>query len=881
MKRPLFFVGIVFALGEVMIRSCMDTEYHRAAVMGAVLLPVLVVCAYKTVLQGRTVFLYAMGRHGGSGNTAIGRRGMLFGGLGQRRMLFTGAVFVGSFGMGALWGWLSYLFSAPLPAGTEICGSFVVTAVSEGEDGCGLELKAGGQKYYAYVKCGDVFYEDAGDADIMGGLDKDGYYETKYEKDSEKHIHVGEGYRINAVVGDIAGPTNPGEFDFRSYCLGRGIRRSLKIESMTRDKSCDSKLRRGLARIRDRLSDSIYRLFPDRYAGILAAMLLGDRSGLDNDMRKLYQVNGIAHILAISSLHMAFFASVITYLLRLLGLKGRVRALLSIAGLFLYGMMTGFSEAAVRAFIMITAVFLAELFGRTADKPTSMVTALLVMMIVNPDSVVSSGFQMSYAAAAGLICSELVYSAIYENERFRSMKKFIRKRYKVFMMGLISSVTLNAFLLPLVIKGYYEVPLYSMAVNFIIIPLLFIAVAFGFAAAVLGLHELFMIPARIAAFPAEMVLRFYEWICRLFMKLPLARINTGAGRVYHYSVYIILLAVVVMFFGKRRRRKAKENGSADKIRKREKKYCIGYILTCFVLEAVFLISVSLTNGRRSFAVILDVGQGSASFVHTAEGVNIIYDGGSSSKKENGRKVIAPALKYFGISDIDVVFLSHSDEDHINGLIYLFEESELEGFEIERLCVSQMSLNDINLDGSENNIVNSDNNTVTDERLNRLISAAERIGCEVIYVSAGDVIEAEDVKMEVLYPFEDEGALNSNSGKICERTTNKNESSLVMRLTCHEKTILFPGDIGNESEEEIVKKEALLTDSDILICPHHGSKYSSSDVFIRTVSPETVIISCGRNNLYGHPAPEIIERYETEGVDIKRTDQDGAVVIDLE
>ena len=845
-----------------MIRSCMDTEYHRAAVMGALLLPVLLIFALKTVLRGKTVFLYALIKK----REASG----VFGASGHHKdFKFGCAVILISFGMGALWGWLSYVLSAPLPEGTEVSGSLVITAVSEGDEGCGLELISGGQKYYAYVRYEDVVYEEAL-CEGIGNLSVDvvstrpdggEYYKKKSMDGVERHIRIGEGYRFSGVVKEIAGPTNPGEFDFRSYCLGRGIRRSLDIESMIRDKSCDSRFRMTLVKLRDRLSGSIYSLFPEKYAGVLAAILLGDKAGLDNDMRKLYQVNGIAHILAISSLHMAFFASVIVSFLKLLGVKKRLRALLSIAGLFLYGMMTGFSEAAVRAFIMITVVFLAELFGRTADKPTSMVTALLVMLIIRPDSVVSSGMQMSYAAAAGLICSEIVYNAIYENERFRNMKKLIRKRYKVFVMGLISSVTLNVFLLPLVIRGYYEVPLYSMAVNFIIIPLLFFAVAFGFAAAVLGLWQWSIFLARAAAFPAELILRFYEWICRLFMKLPMARINTGAGRVYHYMVYIMLLAAIIMFFGKRRRRKAKDRGSVDKIRKREIRYCAGYIFACILLEAVFIISVSLSNRLRSFAVILDVGQGSASFAHTAEGINIIYDGGSSSKKENGRKIIAPALKYFGISDIDVVFLSHSDEDHINGLIYLFEEAELEGIEIERLCIARTGV-------------------TADEKLDRLVVAAEKIECEIIYVSAGDVMEAEGVRMEVLHPYEDRYIPDITNDEQDERAANNNESSLVMRLTYSEHTILFTGDIGSESEKEIVEREARMVDSDILICPHHGSKYSSSDEFIRAVSPETVIISCGKNNIYGHPAPETIERYEEEDVEIKRTDRNGAVILEL-
>ncbi len=987
MKRPLFVVGIVFALGEVICRFCMDTEYIEAAVIGSVILPVLLYFVCKTVLQGRTVFLLV----------------------------------TGSFLLGVMWGWIIFQVKKPLDVGTHLSGSFVISRLSESGDGYSMELICGNERYYAYVS-----YEEMSgwqyDADRnnksseKNEQDVSGEYDSWGDGDSTERykgmLRVGQGYLFTGEVKELSGPTNPGQFDHKQYLLGRGIRRQLDIESMKRCRKYDSKLRILLDKCRESLAGVIRGLMPERYSGVLSAMLFGDKSGLEDDMRKLFQVNGIAHILAISSLHMAFFASIIAGLLRLIGVRRRLRAILTIAGLFLYGLMTGFSDATIRAFIMISAVLLAEVFGRTPDKPTAMVTALLVMLMINPDCILSASFQMSYAAAGGLIFSEMIYKAIYENERFKGVNRRIRKRYKLFVMGLISSVSLNVCMVPLVAGGYYEVPLYSMAVNFIIIPLLFFAVAFGFAAAVTGLIGV-VLPevgnslsaignimsavgsfmrnlAKILAFPSEMILRFYEWVCRLFMRLPMARINCGRVKVWEYIVYGVLLAGIVLYFSRgntskikrkqrnrvretvsriinylpasvieQTRRKNKsdsENGrilhdtctvrklglsdwesvvSYETTRKREIRRCVGYIASCVLLEAGLIIGTIFINRSGSYSVMLDVGQGNASFVHTSGGANIIYDCGSSSKNDVGKNILVPALKYYSMSDIDVVFLSHSDSDHINGLIYLFENYDMEGISVDMLCLAE--------------------GIPEDDDLDRLIAAAKRAGCKVVYVSAGDTIRVGEARMEVVYPYEEDDSDTGEGGLSTERPDHreernsirdrtdireernsirdrtdireereirdKNDYSLVIRLVYDDTRILFTGDISAEVEQVIIERygdgyeegdaaygingnegdmDYGITanegdmdygnisnnngrsdgciDSDILVCPHHGSKYSSSEQLIDAVSPETVVISCGKNNLYGHPASETLERYEDAGVRIRRTDKEGAIII---
>ena len=270
------------------------------------------------------------------------------------------------------------------------------------------------------------------------------------------------------------------------------------------------------------------------------------------------------------------------------------------------------------------------------------------------------------------------------------------------------------------------------------------------------------------------------------------------------------------------------------------------LLGVFVLLCTFCIgSVKLVNRLSSCVVFLDVGQGDGSIIHM-KGNNYMVDCGSSSSDNVGRYTLIPALKYYGMTRIKCIFISHMDSDHVNGIIYLLENRDLYGIDVDYVAVAK---------GTE---VNENY-----ERIQKACGGEVKI----IELGAGDVV---DERFEVIYPGVDSEVSGVKEG---------NDYSLVLKLIGKEYEILYTGDISSEIESKLINKiNNNKTTNRILKSPHHGSKYSSSEEFIEAYDPDITIISVGRRNNYGHPAPETLERYEEEGVQILRTDEDGAVIL---
>lgn len=901
----------MFALGEAVCRFCLFTDHKEMAMTIVVSILVMILLIPGVVLRGRATFFRTKK-------------------INVRQVLIIEIIFI----TGMLWAYIYYGNIRILPAGTRIEGEFVLLEKSESEQGYSCIFEGDGVKFYSFVE-GDALGRNAS-SDSSEGASKsvavgDALSVAAGASSDEEFLRVGRGYRITAKVSEASSASNPGQFDMKRYLSGKGVVNCIKLERIERFPERDSLIRSFLSDRRTSLADSLDRLLQPKYAGILKAMLLGDKTDLDARIRKMYQKNGIAHLLAISALHVALIASFCKALLRLVGFGRKKRAVLTIAFLCLYGIMTGFSEATQRAFIILSVSCMAEALGRTADKPTALSFSFLVMMIIQPQVIISSGFRMSYAAALGVTFADSIYRSIYGDERFTDMNRRYRKRFKLLVRGTVGSVTINACMLPVLLETYCEIPLYSLLINALVIPMLTIVVAGGFIASIIGLIPGCIYIAKAVLLPAKMILWFYEKLCSVMLKLPAALLNPGHPEMYAVIVYIILLILLFVYIifssssarndtagvlrkllkkenrrlrkkeDRRLKRKEKERLTKtverhlkksmkvsrlhslgeDGIRRYiERRYAAIYFTGCFILAAGLLCFSFFSNRHTNFAAFLDVGQGNSILIHTSDGVNIIYDGGSSSNKKSGENIILPALKYYGMSHIDLVMLSHGDIDHVNGLVYLFEEAELEGLKLDRLCIAE--------------------GAVMTKELQKLLSAADAIGCEVIYGYAGMGFAAGNAEIKVLYPektqktaggFGEDGKA-FGSEKLSEGVESlqggeTNEKSLVVRVDFSGTSILLTGDIGFETEERILQnmetkeltgQKTLKTD--ILQCPHHGSAYSSSEEFIAAVSPRMVVISCGKHNRYGHPAMSTLERLDTAGCDVFRTDHSGCITINI-
>ena len=250
-----------------------------------------------------------------------------------------------------------------------------------------------------------------------------------------------------------------------------------------------------------------------------------------------------------------------------------------------------------------------------------------------------------------------------------------------------------------------------------------------------------------------------------------------------------------------------------------------------------------------YVTFLDVGQGDGIVVEIENRWNILIDGGSTNKNELGKYQLLPYLKSRGISRLDGIYVSHTDEDHISGVRELLEfvEKDLTSLRIENLILPKWS------DIQEN------------KNYRELTELAESAGVRVLTMKAGDEIRYGTVRLKVLWPE------STASGK------EVNEDAMVLEMISKDFKGLFTGDIGMVTEEKLIQN-GCLEDVDFLKTAHHGSRYSTGAEFLEIVRPELAVVSCSATNTYGHPSPDTLERLKKSGSRVLITRDCGAVTI---
>ena len=263
-----------------------------------------------------------------------------------------------------------------------------------------------------------------------------------------------------------------------------------------------------------------------------------------------------------------------------------------------------------------------------------------------------------------------------------------------------------------------------------------------------------------------------------------------------------------------------------------------------LLAGLLLLLILFVRPRGGFELdVLDVGQGDGIFLRTQSGHVLMIDGGSSDVGKVGQYRLLPFLKSRGIGAVDYWFVSHTDSDHISGLLEVFSSR----YRVRHLILAQ--------------------GIAQDEAYRTLIGLARENGTEVCFMAAGDVLHLGDAEMTALY-----GA-NNMTGNL----SDKNENSLVLWYEEDGFTAIFPGDIGSEREAEIT--DFLETgDVDFYKAAHHGSKYSNSEAFLKLLSPKITAISCAEKNSYGHPAREAVERIKQTGSAVFYTMEAGQIKV---
>ncbi len=648
------------------------------------------------------------------------------------------------------------------------------------------------------------------------------------KKDADKWIAAGIGRRVKAECSCVRfdRARNYGNFDEKQYYNSLGLKEKLEYRSGFEEKSAACDLLRNIL---FRLRRKIIRIFKDaqgedgkdRFTGIMASLVSGDRSGISPEQKELYQDSGIAHVLAISGLHISLIGlTTFSFLKKRAGFK--TACIVSAGVMIAYCILTGSNISAIRAGGMFILRIAALRTGRRFDILTALSFMAVIILAENPAAIYNSGFLLSFGAVLGIaVCTDTIKSFLCIKEGSRLGEAFA------------ASLGATLFTLPFIAATFFQVPLLAVFINMAVIPLMSIVLGSGLAMAAAGFIG--TAAARIAAGAGAFCLLFIEVLCTLINSIPFAVVITGNVPVIRGTVYYaVLLAALGIcrkagsVYGRQRLKRAALSAAS-------------------VAVLVLILAFRLPDGKLKI-MFMDVGQGDGILIRSGSGVTYMIDGGSSSTDELYRYKLESALKYNAVKIIDYAIITHTDMDHMSGVLEMLDDRGAGSIRIKNILVPD--------------IENNTNHAV-------LVNKAKEKNINVIDLHTGHELNEKELRLKCLHPDTD------------FRTEDVNGYSAVIELEYGAFKAIFTGDMETDGERLLLDGHRLSGDYDLLKVAHHGSKSSSGEAFIGEVSPSVSVVSAGENNIYGHPSPEVVERLKKSGSKLYVTAKQGQINIEVD
>ncbi len=621
---------------------------------------------------------------------------------------------------------------------------------------------------------------------------------------TKEEFRIGDEVVLSGMLLPFETSPNPGGFDTGRYYKSRGIFFRMNEPSLLFLQKGRGGATRFLREMKDCARARIGEVYRSGTAGILSSLLLGDRSLLSEEERSIFQQSGIFHILAISGLHISLLGMGLFRLLERLRLPLRANAALSFFVMLLYTFFVGCPVSAVRALILFFVLLLAKLLHRGYDPWNAMALAALLILIRDPGELFSSGFQLSFLSASMAVL-------------------FSKKGILAFSLLLYLST------LPLILWYFFELPLFAVFFNLLLVPLVPALFLFGLTGLIIGGGFTFF---------AESLSRGFFALMKLAGSGGGLTLITGRPHPLCILLYAVLLMTGILLFYRIRGRRR-------------------FILPALIPLLLLLFFIRHHTFRMT---LLSVGQGDGIVIETKEGGSLLVDGGSSSVKEVGRDRILPFLKIRGIRTIDQVLVTHSDEDHISGIRELFSmiAKKETSLRIRMLILPAR--------------------TKETAAMRELRALAEEAGAAVRSVKAGDRIRNGELVLTVVGPDAEMLRKSGEDGRATEE--KENGLSLVTHLQVGSFDALLTGDaegIGEERIESYFRERDI--DLEVLKVAHHGSRNSTPEDLLALLHPKVALVSAGDPERYGHPHDETLARFAALRIPIWNTNDEGALVVE--
>ena len=681
----------------------------------------------------------------------------------------------------------------------------------------GLESYAEGSHHFIVeidkIEYGDSKVKIIGEVEGADGEPINGWNRIRLDCYSEK-ADLGPG-DIISLYGECAKAKangNPHCFDYKRYLLSQGICYTISTNEVQVEWA-GAGTKKKLNDLKKGFVEYIGHSMGQADVAFVQGICFGDKSSIDSESLTWFQENGTAHVLAVSGLHIGILYLIIR---RLLYKKHRVAFYIVIVFvLAFYGIITQWSVSVVRATMIIGVSLFAFILERPYDMTAGTAFVALVLLIINPFQIYSTGFQMSFLA---------VFSLSFFSTHIVDFIKKIDKREKL-REGAISTLsTVISIQISMIIFSAYTFNYFSLISIFANIPTVLLI---SYLVPIVFLQ--FVSWALIGISPilslSDILVKITQWLNRICW-------NDGHFTVVTESLWTVLIGFVLLLLFYL----ASEMFLIDWLR--EKK---GVIVKTVGL--IFLISLCLFANPddkflKSELVFVDVGQGDCIHVRTDEG-DYLIDGGGKVQSNLGKSVLKPYLLKNGCKEVSGAIATHNHTDHYLGLCQLSDYMK-----IDRAIMSSG--------------YREQRAEIKDE------IAAEKF----YFINNNDkIVLSDDAYITVLWP---------NPGVTMTDEEDENQVSLVLMLHYGDVKVLITGDIDEECEKMLLDKyggDELKCD--ILKVAHHGSKYSTSQEFLDAVRPEIAVISVGKNN-YGHPSDEVIARLRAMNCQVYRTDEVGAI-----
>ncbi|MCH8910076.1 MAG: ComEC/Rec2 family competence protein [Chloroflexi bacterium] len=594
-------------------------------------------------------------------------------------------------------------------------------------------------------------------------------------------------------------------------------------------------LRSAIAGYRSSVSYFLVDSLGSKTGGLAAAMLVGDRTKLLPETIDDFRASGLAHVLAISGLHIAMVGGIVVALSAwAIGRQKQLYLIAPALAVWGYATMAGLSPSVTRAAIMFTVYMAARLFGRQRSVLPPLALAATVMLAIDPEIISSVSFQLSFAAVLGIALFSARIAAKGSDwiESSRRIPSITKRPLAGIVYGMSVSLAATVATAPLVAFYFGEIPVWGIPSTLLLVPALPLFIGGSVLVAVAGA----VIATPIAAVGAIAlgIGNYMSFIAETFASLPLGPVDAEGWSIAliagWYGVLVLMLnrRLVSVKLGRVsdavRRIFVRRPGARKTVaRSRKSRYAYTVVVIWVAAAASFAGSALTDTPSQDLTItFFETNRGDMILVETPSGARLLIDGGDDSDLavQNLESVLPPLDRR-----IDVVLSTHPDADHLGGLQRIVER-----FDVGTIIDSGVP-----------------HNSAIYESWTHLID--EFAGDERVITALAGVVVAldDDVALTVL---------QTNCTLV--ECSNFNDESVVTRLDFRDVSFLLTSDITSSAETDLLLTNQRVK-STVLKVGHHGSRTSTSPVFLDAVDPAVAIVTTGIKNQFGHPHDEVMNR----------------------